>query len=314
MTITPSNYRIALIVPCYNEEKTIVQVITEFKKSVPHMACYVFDNNSSDKTAEVALAAGAKVYNVPLQGKGNVVRRMFADVDADVYVMVDGDATYDASVAPALIQELVGGNLDMVVGSRRSLEIAAYRPGHRLGNKMLTGFVSFIFGRAFNDMLSGYRIFSRRYAKSFPAHSKGFEIETELAVHALELRMPVKEIDTVYGARPDGSFSKLNTYRDGVRILLTIVKLFKAERPLTFFFIGFLLLLLLALFLAAPLFVTYLQTGLVPRMPTAILCSGLVVLSFLSLACGLILDTVTRGRLEAKRTAYLNVPSFDAAR
>jgi glycosyltransferase involved in cell wall biosynthesis len=314
MTFITSNYRVALIVPCYNEEQTIGLVIQEFKKSVPHMACYVFDNNSTDKTVEVALAAGARVYNVPLQGKGNVVRRMFADVDADVYVMVDGDATYDAAVAPALIQELISGNLDMVVGSRRSLEVAAYRPGHRWGNKMLTGFVSFIFGRAFDDMLSGYRIFSRRYAKSFPAHSKGFEIETELAVHALELRMPVKEIDTVYGARPEGSVSKLNTYRDGVLILWTIIKLFKAERPLTFFSIGFLLLLLLALLLAAPLFVTYLQAGLVPRMPTAILCSGLVVLSFLSLACGLILDTVTRGRLEAKRLAYLNVPSFDSDR
>jgi glycosyltransferase involved in cell wall biosynthesis len=307
------NKKVVLIVPCYNEEQTIAQVILAFKKSVPHIACYVFDNNSTDNTVEVATAAGAQVYSVPLQGKGNVVRRMFADVEADVYVMVDGDATYDASVAPDLIQELVSGNLDMVVGSRRSQEVAAYRPGHRWGNKALTGFVSFIFGRAFDDMLSGYRIFSRRYAKSFPAHSKGFEIETELAVHALELRMPVKEIETVYGARPEGSVSKLNTYRDGVRILMTIIKLFKAEKPLMFFFIGFLFLVLAAFILAAPLFVTYFQTGLVPRMPTAILCSGLVILSFLSLACGLILDTVTRGRLEVKRLAYLSVPSFDAA-
>ena len=308
-----SNQKIALIVPCYNEELTISQVIREFKKSIPNMVCYVFDNNSTDNTIEAAMAAGAQVYNVPLQGKGNVVRRMFADVEADVYVMVDGDATYDASVAPALIQELINGNLDMVVGRRKSVEAAAYRSGHQWGNKMLTGFVSFIFGHAFEDMLSGYRIFSRRYAKSFPAHSKGFEIETELAVHALELRMPVKEIDTVYGARPEGSVSKLNTYRDGVRILMTIMKLFKAERPLTFFFVGFAILFLLALILALPLFVTYLQTGFVPRMPTAILCSGLIILSFLSLACGFILDTVTRGRLEAKRFAYLNVPSFDAA-
>lgn len=307
-----NDLKVVLIVPCYNEAGTIGQVIREFKKSVPNMACYVFDNNSTDNTVEVATAAGARVYKVLLQGKGNVVRRMFADVDADVYVMVDGDATYDASVAPTLIQELVNGNLDMVVGSRRSVEVAAYRPGHRFGNKILTGFVSFIFGRAFDDMLSGYRIFSRRYAKSFPAHSKGFEIETELAVHALELRMPVKEIETLYGVRPEGSVSKLNTYRDGVRILITIIKLFKAEKPLIFFFIGFLFLIVLSFILATPLFVTYLQTGLVPRMPTAILCSGLVILSFLSLACGLILDTVTRGRLEVKRLAYLSVPSFDA--
>ena len=308
-----SNYTVALIVPCYNEEQTIAQVIREFQKSVPNMVCHVFDNNSTDNSVEVANAAGARVYNVPLQGKGNVVRRMFADVEADVYVMVDGDATYDASVASALIEELVSGNLDMVVGSRRSMEVAAYRPGHRWGNKILTGFVSFIFGRAFNDILSGYRIFSRRYAKSFPAHSEGFEIETELAVHALELRMPVKEIDIVYGTRPEGSVSKLNTYRDGVRILITIIKLFKAEKPLTFFFIGFLVLILLAFILATPLVMTYLQTGLVPRIPTAILCSGLVILSFLSLACGLILDTVTRGRLEVKRLAYLSVPSFNTS-
>jgi len=314
MTSNVDNYRIALILPCYNEAQTIAQVIQDFSQAVPNIECYVFDNNSTDKTVDIARSAGARVYAVPLQGKGNVVRRMFADVEADVYVMVDGDATYDASVVVSLIQELVQGNLDMVVGCRKSIEAAAYRPGHRWGNKMLTGFVSLIFGRAFEDMLSGYRIFSRRYAKTFPAHSKGFEIETELAVHALELRMPVKEIDTVYGARPQGSVSKLNTYRDGVRILLTIFKLFQAERPLAFFSIGFFLLLILAMLLAVPLFETYIQTGLVPRLPTAILCSGLVVLSFLSLACGLVLETVTRGRLEAKRLAYLAVKSFSAER
>lgn len=314
MTVTFQNLRIALVVPCYNEAQTIAQVIADFKKALPSIQCHVFDNNSTDQTIEIAVAAGARVCSVTLQGKGNVVRRMFADVEADVYVMVDGDATYDASVVSTLIQELVEGNLDMVVGSRKSVEAAAYRPGHRWGNKMLTGFVSLIFGRAFDDMLSGYRIFSRRYAKTFPAHSKGFEIETELAVHALELRMPVKEIDTVYGARPEGSVSKLNTYRDGVRILVTIIKLFKAERPLAFFSIGFFFLMVFALLLAYPLVETYVQTGLVPRLPTAILCSGLAVLSFLSLACGFILETVTRGRLEAKRLAYLSVPSFDAQR
>ena len=314
MTLNFQNLRIALVVPCYNEAQTIAQVIADFKKALPSIQCYVFDNNSTDQTIEAAGAAGALVSSVTLQGKGNVVRRRFADVEADVYVMVDGDATYDASVVSILIQELVQGNLDMVVGSRKSVEAAAYRLGHRWGNKMLTGFVSLIFGRAFDDMLSGYRIFSRRYAKTFPAHSKGFEIETELAVHALELRMPVKEIDTVYGARPEGSVSKLNTYRDGVRILITIIKLFKAERPLAFFSIGFFFLMFFALLLAYPLVETYVQTGLVPRLPTAILCSGLAVLSFLSLACGFILETVTRGRLEAKRLAYLSVPSFDVKR
>lgn len=234
---------------------------------------------------------------------------MFADVEADIYVMVDGDATYDASVAPQLIQALVDGDLDMVVGSRVSTEQAAYRSGHRFGNKLLTGFVSVIFGRAFDDMLSGYRVFSRRFAKSFPAHSQGFETETELAVHALELRMPVAELPTLYGARLDGSVSKLNTYRDGLRILMTIFKLFKVEKPLAFFSLGFALCLLLALGLAVPLVLTYLETGLVPRLPTAILCSGLVILGFLLLVCGLVLDTVTLGRIEAKRLAYLRIPS-----
>lgn len=301
--------RVALIVPCYNEAPAIQAVVNDFKRVIPNLTCYVFDNNSSDATAEVARAAGAQVRHVKLKGKGNVVRRMFADVDADIYVMVDGDATYDATAAPMLIQTLIEGDLDMVVGSRVSDQVAAYRPGHRFGNRILTGFVGFIFGRAFDDMLSGYRVFSRRFAKSFPAHSQGFEIETELAVHALELRMPVAEVATVYGSRLDGSVSKLSTYRDGVRILLTIFKLFKAEKPLAFFSIGFLLCLLLAMGLAVPLAITYLETGLVPRIPTAILCSGLVILGFLLLVCGLVLDTVTLGRIEAKRLAYLQIPS-----
>jgi glycosyltransferase involved in cell wall biosynthesis len=301
--------RIALVVPCYNEAAAIEAVIVGFKRAIPDIQCYVFDNNSTDGTAEVALAAGAETRHVRLKGKGNVVRRMFADVDADIYVMVDGDATYDAAAAPQLIQILIDRDLDMVVGSRVSEEITAYRLGHRFGNKLLTGFVSFIFGRAFDDMLSGYRVFSRRFAKSFPAHSHGFEIETELAVHALELRMPVAEVPTAYGSRPEGSVSKLSTYRDGIRILYTILKLFKIEKPLAFFSIGFLLCLLLAIGLAIPLALTYLETGLVPRIPTAILCSGLVVLGFLSLVCGLVLDTVTLGRMEAKRIAYLQTPA-----
>lgn len=302
--------RIALIVPCYNEAEAISLVIKDFYKALPGIQCYVFDNNSTDDTAAVARTAGAKVRQVKLKGKGNVVRRMFADVEADIYIMVDGDATYDARIAPQLVQTLIEGDLDMVVGSRVSQEMAAYRPGHRWGNKMLTGFVSFIFGRAFDDMLSGYRVFSRRFAKSFPAHARGFETETELAVHALELRMAVTEVPTAYGVRPEGSVSKLNTYRDGWRILMTILRLFKAERPFVFFSLGFVLLLLAAFGLATPLLLTYFDTGLVPRLPTAVLCSCLVLLAFLLLVCGLVLETVTLGRIEAKRQSYLQIPGI----
>ena len=301
--------RIALIVPCFNEAAAISKVIEGFKAALPDIECYVFDNNSTDNTSEIALQCGAQVKQVKLKGKGNVVRRMFADVDADIYIMVDGDGTYDASAAPALVETFLAGDLDMLVGSRVSSVQAAYRLGHRFGNKMLTGFVSLLFGRAFDDMLSGYRLFSRRFVKSFPAHSAGFEIETELAVHALELRMPVAEVPTEYGARMDGSVSKLNTYRDGVRILMTILKLFKAEKPLAFFAIGFAISMATSMALAWPLLNTYLATGLVPRLPTAVLCSGLVLLGFLLLVCGLILDTVTLGRFEAKRLSYLATPS-----
>jgi glycosyltransferase involved in cell wall biosynthesis len=300
--------RIAVIVPCYNEAKTIAKVVTDFQQYLPGADVYVFDNNSTDGTADVARGVGAQVRLVTLQGKGNVIRRMFADVEADVYVMVDGDDTYDASVAPKLIAALEDGGLDMVVGCRVTDEIAAYRLGHRFGNTMLTGFAASIFGRTFRDMLSGYRVFSRRYVKSFSAHAKGFETETELAVHALELRMPVTEIDTAYGSRPEGSVSKLNTYRDGFRILMTILRLFKLERPLAFFTICFAAMLLLSIILSVPIFETYFATGLVPRMPTALLCAALALLGFLFLVCGLVLDTVTKGRLEAKRFAYLAIP------
>jgi glycosyltransferase involved in cell wall biosynthesis len=300
---------IAVIVPCYNEAETIVQVITAFQKYLPGSTIYVFDNNSTDRTGEIALAAGARVRKVSLQGKGNVVRRMFADVEADVYVMVDGDDTYDASVAPRLIDVLVTNGLDMVVGRRVTEDASAYRPGHRFGNKLLTGFATSIFGRTITDMLSGYRVFSRRYVKSFPALSEGFDVETELVVHALELRMPVAEVDTCYRARPEGSVSKLDTYRDGLRILHTILKLFKHERPLAFFAIGFVASLLAAVLLAVPIFETYFATGLVPRLPTAVLSAALVLLGFLLLTCGLVLDTVTKGRIEAKRFAYLSVPA-----
>jgi glycosyltransferase involved in cell wall biosynthesis len=301
--------RIAVLVPCYNEAQTIREVVDVFRRSLPDVVICVFDNNSTDGTGDVARQAGARVVHVGLQGKGNVVRRMFADVEADVYVMVDGDATYDASAAPLMVKALIEGGLDMVVGSRVSTEQAAYRAGHRWGNRMLTGFAAALFGRAFEDMLSGYRVFSRRFVKSFAAHARGFETETELAVHALELRMPVREMPTAYGARPEGSSSKLSTYRDGWRILMTIVRLFKDEKPLLFYGAGFVACLVASLAFAVPVIDTYIQTGLVPRLPTAVLSASLALLAVLFLVCGLILETVTLGRQEAKRLAYLREPA-----
>ncbi|NGZ82774.1 glycosyltransferase [Duganella aceris] len=299
--------RIAILVPCYNEALTIAAIVRDFNTYLPQAQVYVFDNNSTDDTARIAREAGAVVRNVPAQGKGSVVRRMFADIEADAYVMVDGDDTYDASVAPQLVDRLLGEGLDMVVGNRVTTEQAAYRLGHRFGNAMLTGCVSFIFGRTFTDILSGYRVFSRRYVKSFAAHSAGFEIETELTVHSLALRMPVAEVSTVYKSRPEGSVSKLNTYRDGVRILGTILRLFKSERPLAFFSIFASTCVLLSLLLSQPLVATYLQTGLVPRLPTATLCASMMLLGVILLVCGIVLDAVTKGRLEQKRFAYLAV-------
>jgi glycosyltransferase involved in cell wall biosynthesis len=303
---------IAVILPCYNEEAAIGSVVTGFQKVLPQAKIYVYDNNSKDRTSEVAAAAGAIVRSETLQGKGNVVRRMFADVDADIYLMCDGDITYDAASAPALINKLINENLDMVVGCRIDSEAAAYRAGHRFGNALFTGAVASLFGNRFTDILSGYRVFSRRYVKSFPALSNGFEIETELTVHALQLRMPIGELDTPYGARLEGSQSKLSTYRDGLRILLMITKLFKNERPLFFFAIIFGLLSLVALGLSVPVVVTYLETGLVPRLPTAVLAASTMLLAFLALTCGLVLDTVTHGRREIKRLSYLTAPSVGA--
>lgn len=308
-----SSHRIAILLPCYNEASTVATIIGDFNRYLPQATVYVFDNNSSDDTAAIARGAGAVVREVHHQGKGNVIRRMFADVEADVYIMVDGDDTYDASVAPALAERLLRDGLDMVVGTRVSQEKEAYRFGHRFGNVMLTSCVAAVFGRSFTDMLSGYRVFSRRYVKSFPAHSAGFETETELTVHALELRMPVAEVSTVYRSRPEGSVSKLNTYRDGMRILLMIFALFKQERPLAFFSIGFIGCMLAAFGLAIPLVDTYLATGLVPRLPTAVLCVGLALFGVILLSCGLVLDTVTRGRIEKKRFAYLAIPVRDPA-
>ncbi|MEW6021513.1 MAG: glycosyltransferase family 2 protein [Pseudomonadota bacterium] len=305
----PGMPRVAVLVPCYNEALTIDTIVRDFRASLPDARVYVFDNNSSDGTVEVARAAGAIVRSVAQQGKGNVVRRMFADIDADVYVMVDGDDTYDAGAAPRMVQRLLDEGLDMVVGTRVADEQEAYRFGHRFGNRLLTGCVARLFGRTFTDMLSGYRVFSRRYVKSFAAHSTGFETETELTVHALELRMPVAEIRTRYKSRPEGSSSKLSTYRDGARILLMILRLFKTEKPLLFFSIGAIACMLLAVGLSIPLFQTYFDTGLVPRQPTAILCTALMLFGVVLLSCGLVLDTVTKGRIEQKRFAYLAVPA-----
>ncbi len=310
--MTGTSPRIAVLLPCYNEATAISQTVADFRAALPEAIIYVYDNNSSDETALVARKAGAIVRTERMQGKGHVVRRMFADVDADIYVMADGDATYEAAAAPALVATLISDNLDMVVGARKSEVDAAYRRGHRLGNAMLTGMLAQLFGRSFSDILSGYRIFSRRFVKSFPVLSSGFEIETEISVHALELRMPVNEVITAYAARPAGSESKLSTYRDGWRILNTIVRLFRYERPLFFFGAIALVLALASIVLAIPLGITYLQTGLVPRFPTAILSTGLMILSALNGMCGLILDTVVRGRHEVRRLAYLAFPAPSA--
>jgi glycosyltransferase involved in cell wall biosynthesis len=299
-------WRIAVLVPCYNEETAIAQVVRDFRAALPQAAIYVYDNNSRDRTMEVACHAGAIVRREAHQGKGHVVRRMFSDIEADVYVLVDGDATYDAPSARAMIERLFADRLDMVVGARVDREAAAYRLGHRFGNKLLTGFVANVFGDTFGDILSGYRVFSRRFVKSFPVLSGGFEIETELTAHALVLELPVAEIETPYYARPAGSASKLNTWRDGIRILSTIVKLYRSERPLGFFSAIGTSLAIMSIGIAIPIFVTYLQEGLVPRLPTAVLSTGLMVLAALAIACGLVLDTVTRGRREVKRLAYLS--------
>ncbi|ETI59398.1 RfbJ protein [Sphingobium sp. C100] len=297
--------RVAVILPCYNEAEAIVQTVEDFRRVLPAADIYVFDNNSIDASRDLAAGAGAIVRRVSQQGKGHVVRRMFADIDADIYVMADGDATYEAAAAPAMIGAMLADNLDMVVGCRRDAVEAAYRRGHRFGNWALTTLLKQLFGRSFTDILSGYRVFSRRFVKSFPVLSAGFEIETEISVHALELAMPVAEVVTAYGARPEGSVSKLSTYRDGFRILRTIITLYRIERPVLFFGLIAAALALLGLVLAAPLIVTYMHTGLVPRFPTAILVTGLMILATLSAMCGLILDTVVRGRREVRRLAYL---------
>lgn len=299
---------IAVLVPCYNEEVTIRTVVADFRRVLPEATIYVYDNNSTDRTSEMARAAGAVVRSEVLQGKGNVVRRMFADIEAEVYLLVDGDATYDAASAPAMIRRLVDDRLDMVNGARVTEVRAAYRPGHRFGNRLLTGLVAWTFGNGLTDMLSGYRVFSRRYVKSFPSLAVGFEIETELTIHALHLRMPIAEIATAYRERPSGSTSKLSTYRDGLRILWRILVFIKEERPMAFFSLIGLGFCLLAVVLMVPILQEFLATGLVPRLPTAVLSMGLMTIGFISFACGLILDTVSRGRSEMKRMRYLSTP------
>ena len=301
--------RLAVLIPCYNEAVAIPKVVADIAAALPGADIYVYDNNSRDGTAAAARAAGAAVRRETLQGKGHVIRRGFADIDADIYVLLDGDDTYDAGVAPAMVRMLIEEPLDMVTG-RRITELAeAYRRGHRFGNRVLSGLVRSIFGDRTGDMLSGYRVFSRRFVKSFPALSAGFEIETEMTVHALELDMPVGEVPAQYRARPAGSASKLRTYTDGLRILRTIVQLVKQERPLQFFFASGFVLLAVGLLLGMPVVFDFLRTGTVPRLPTAVLATGFVLLSFLSFSCGLILESVARGRKEMKRLAYLAIPA-----
>ena len=300
--------KLAVLVPCYNEEAAISKVVEDFRAALPDAVIYVYDNNSKDQTMARARAAGAVVRSETRQGKGNVVRRMFADIEADIYVLVDGDDTYDAGASPRMIAQMISDGADLLTARRIHTDAAAYRRGHVLGNRMLTGLTALLFNVHLSDMLSGYRVFSRRFVKSFPFTAEGFAIETELTVHAVRLMMPMTELDTRYKERPVGSVSKLNTFRDGFRILSTIGYLVREERPLVFFSTIALLFAMIATLIGAPVVSEYLHTGLVPRLPTAVLATGLMVIACLSLTCGLILDTVTRGRWEAKRMAYLAIP------
>jgi glycosyltransferase involved in cell wall biosynthesis len=307
----PSEARIAVTLPCYNEAATIAAVIADFRAALPGADIYVFDNNSSDGTAEAARGAGAIVRTEVRQGKGHVVRRIFADVEADIYVMADGDGTYDASLAPTLVELMQKNHVDMVVGTRADVTKDAGRGGHALGNRMFNVLFNTMFGRQFTDIFSGYRVFSRRFAKSFPAVSGGFEIETEMSVHSCQIGVPTLERPTPYGVRPDDSASKLRTFRDGFRILGMFFVLAKETRPAAFFGLIGVVMALLAMGLSIPLFVTYFETGLVPRFPTAILSMGLVIVATVSAVCGLILDSLARARVEAKRSVFLSFPAAD---
>jgi glycosyltransferase involved in cell wall biosynthesis len=305
--------RVAVLIPCYNEEAAIAQVVRDFAAALPRAAIYVYDNNSKDQTVARAREAGALVRTEPRQGKGNVVRRMFADIEADLYILVDGDDTYDAGAAPRMIATMIENGADLLTAKRVHTDQAAYRPGHVFGNRLLTGLTALLFNVRIADMLSGYRVFSRRFVKSFPFTAEGFGIETELTVHAVRLMMPMVDLETRYKERPAGSVSKLNTWRDGFRILSTIFYLVREERPLVFFSCFFALLAAASLLLGAPVVAAYLKTGLVERLPTAVLATGLMLLAFLALTAGLILDTVTRGRWEHKRMAYLAIPGPQAS-
>ncbi len=312
-----SKPRIVVLLPCYNEEEAIASVVASFRKACPESTIFVYDNASTDRTSDVAREAGAVVRQETRKGKGNVVRRMFSDIDADIYILADGDGTYDASVAPEMVKKLVDEGLDMVVGTRVDTGMQngqdTYRRGHRIGNQIFTKTVSFLFGRTFSDIFSGYRVFSRRFVKSMPIGAQGFEIETEMTVHSLILKLPVGEMPTLYGARLEGSKSKLNSYLDGLRILAAIIKLFKEARPLAFFSTIFAVLTVTSCLLGIPLLLTYLETGLVPRFPTAILLVGITLVGFICLACGLILDTVSRSRRAANLLYYLSIPSIHHA-
>lgn len=306
--------RIAVTLPCYNEAASIADVIAGFRAALPTADIYVFDNNSTDGTADIAARAGATVRRETRQGKGHVVRRIFADVEADIYVMADGDGTYDASMAPALVELLQKNHVDMVIGTRADVTRDAGRGGHAFGNRMFNLLYNRIFGREFTDILSGYRVFTRRFAKSFPATSAGFEIETEMSVHASQLGIPTLERPTRYGVRPQDSPSKLRTFRDGFRILGMFALLMKETRPLAFFGLIGTALMLTALLLSAPLFLTYFQTGMVPRYPTAVLSTGIVIIGVISAVCGLILDSLARARIEAKRAVFLSYPPLEGTR
>lgn len=311
---TSAERRIAVLIPCLNEEVTIGTVVADFKKELPDAEIYVCDNGSTDRTVDVAKEAGAHVISEPRRGKGNAIRRVFADVDADAYVMIDGDDTYDPTFSPKMINKLFDDGLDVVYGSRVDQEQASYRPGHRFGNWLLTSLVVWAFANPVEDMLSGFRVFSRRFVKSFPAHATGFEIETELTIHALELRMPTATVQTPYKARPENSSSKLSTYRDGFRILMTIIELLKTERPLFFFSWLGAIIALSAVGIAIPkIILPWLETDTVIRIPTAVLVTGMIMISFMSFSIGLVLDTVTRGRREAKHLSYLAQSSPERA-
>jgi hypothetical protein len=297
--------RIVAIVPCHNEESAIEQVVTDLKVAIPHMAVFVYDNASTDNTAGVAEAAGAAVRFEPLRGKGNVIRRAMADLDADVFLMIDGDDTYDASAAPEMIRLLLDGPYDQVTGVRTASQRGAYRAGHLLGNRMFNKVVSVIFGRPVTDMLSGYRVFSRRFVKSFPAVSRAFEIETELTVHAINTRVPQAEVAVRFKDRAEGSASKLRTYQDGFKILRMISRLLHHERPLALYSTIAGLIVATAVGISIPVIGEYIETGLVGRFPTAILSASLVVVAFIVLVVGILLDGLRKVRQETTRIAYM---------